>query len=152
MLKAIILTYANIEQSEKSLLQSTNIFKLALNQHAEELYPDYRIITDYFLEKMCKNFSQKIISVRDRLNCYSDKVEYFDGKFKGATILSAIDYLLSKDYEEILIIGDNKVHDPAFQNLINTEIDKLDTKTKIYQYSDGNFHLPVKTIEEFCNK
>jgi len=150
-MKAIILTYAPVVDSEKSILQTTNIFKLALNQHAEELKPNARIITDYILPKIYSMFSQKIISVREKLRNYSNRIESFDGEFKGSTILAGIDYLISKKYDEILIVGDNKVNHKQFKDLVNTEIDKVKHQVNIYQYSKGNFNLPVKSISEFCN-
>ena len=149
-MKAIILTYAPINDAEKFTLQKTNIFKLALNQHAEDLNPNARIITDYILPKIYKRFSQKIISVREKLKFTSDRVEYFDGEFKGSTILAGIDYLISKNYDEILIVGNNKVNHNQFQESVNNEIDKIKNKVNIYQYTKGNFNLPVKTISEFC--
>ena len=150
-MKAVILTYAPVKDAEKSIIQTTNIFKLALNQHAEELKPDARIITDYVLSAICSKFPQKIISVREKLRNYSERVEYFDGEFKGSTLLAGLDYLISKNYDEILIVGDNKVNHEQFRNLVNTEIDKIKNQAKIFQYSKGNFNLPVKTITEFCN-
>lgn len=150
-MKAIILTYTPVSNTEKYILQTTNIFKLALNQHAEELKPNARIISDYVLPKIYEKFSQKIISVREKLRYYSKRVEYFEGEFKGSTILAGIDYLISKKYDEILIVGDNKVNHSRFQDLVKTEIDKIKNQAKVYQYSKGNFNLPVKSIPEFCN-
>lgn len=150
-MKAVILTYAQVDEEEKIILRNTNIYKLALNQHAEELYPHARIITDYILSKIYKNFSQKIISVREKSRTYSDRIEYFDAEFKGSTIVAAIDYLISKKYGEILIVGNNKVNHNQFRDWVNAEIDKIKDKAYIYQYSDGNFNLPIKTIREFCN-
>ena len=147
--KAVILTYAPISNNETELLRKTKIFKLALNHHAEELLPNARIITDYVLKNISAKYTQKIITVRDRSKPQSKDIEYFNGEFKGATILSAIDYLIDKKYEEILIIGNNSVNNLKFRNLINDEIESLKDKTKLYQYSDGNFNLPVKTIKEF---
>lgn len=121
------------------------------------LKPNARIISDYVLPKIYERFSQKIISVREKLRFYSERVEYFNGEFKGSTILAGIDYLISKKYDEILIVGDNKVNHSRFQDLVKTEIDKIGVNEwvnkgiKIYQYSKGNFNLPVKSIPEFCN-
>ena len=149
-MKAIILTYAPVKEAEKPLLKSTKIYKIALNQHAEEFCPNSRIITDYILADICRRFREKVISVREKFRSPSPRVEYFDCEFKGSTILAAIEYLISKKYDEILIIGDNKVNNAGFQFDVNTEIGKINDKAKIYQYSDGNFNLPVRTISEFC--
>ena len=148
-MKAIILTYAPVQDFEQEILIQTNIFKLAINNHAKDLNPNARIITDYILPIIIKTCSDKIISVRERLRSYSPRVEYPDIEFKGSTIVAAVEYLISKQYNEILIIGDNRVHSLEFRNDVNKELDKLVSIVKIYQYSNGNFNLPVKTIHDF---
>lgn len=149
-MKAIILTYAPVNTDDKQSLLDTNIFKLALNNHAAEYKPDARILTDYILENIYKKFPEKIISVRDKLRYDSKRIEYYNGKFKGSTMLAAIDYLISKKYDKILIVGDNKVNHKKFRDEINQEISKVKNMATIYQYTKGNFDLPVKTITEFC--
>ena len=150
-MKAIILTYAPISDNERDILKETNIFKLALNQHAVNLNPDERIITDYILPKICKNYSEKIISVREKLRSYSPKIEYPNIEFKGSTIIAAVDYLILKKFDEILIVGDNRVNTINFRKEVNKEMNKLSSKIRIYQYAKGNFNLEVKSITEFCN-
>lgn len=150
-MKAIVLTYAPINDADKEMLIKTDIYKLALNQHSEELKPDARIMTDYYLEYLYNNFPQKIISIRDKLRFESERVEYPDIEFKGSTILAALEYLILKNYTEILIIGDNKVNSAEFQKMVNCDISKLDKKVKIYQYSKGNFSLPIKGVKDFIN-
>ena len=151
-MKAIILTYAPITDFERNILKKTDIFKLALNQHAEELEPDMRIITDYVLPKILSKFSQKVVSLREKLRYYSERVEYFDAEFKGTTISAAIEYLMYKNFDEILIVGDNNVHSDEFKNLVNQSIESISNKPKIYQYSKGNFNLPILKISDFCAK
>lgn len=150
-MKAVILTYAPIENSEKELLKNTIVFKLALNHHSEEYKPNARIISDYILPKICKNFNQKIISIREKFRYETKRVEYPNIEYKGATIVSGVEYLLKNKYDEILIIGDNTVNTKEFQDLVNTEIEKLKPKAQIYQYIKGNFNLPVKSISEFLS-
>ena len=150
ILKAIILTQAPIKDFEKEILKHTKIFKIALNQHAEELKPDVRMITDYILADICQNFPQKVISVRDKFRYETSRVEYFNTEFKGATIVAAIEYLISKNYDEILIVGDNTVNSTYFQNYTKKEVDILKKKAKVYQYSKRNFTLPFLSIKEFC--
>lgn len=149
-MKALILTYAPVKISDQEILKNTKIFKLALNQHAEELRPDARIITDYILKNIYKMFSEKIISLRDRCIQNSAQIEYPKIEFKGATILAAIDYLIYKKYDEILIIGDNSVNNEKFKTIVNEEINKINSNMAIYQYTNGNFNLPVKNISDFC--
>ena len=149
-MKAIILTYAPVQDFEREILVRTKIFKLALNQHASDLKPTKRIITDYVLSKIMKTYPEKIISVREKLRYYSKRVEYPNIVFKGSTIIAAVEYLISKDYDEILIVGDNRVNTLKFRYEVNKEMDKLSSKIRIYQYSKGNFNLPVKTIKDFA--
>lgn len=149
-MEAIILTYAPVEGAEKEILAKTKIFKIALNQHAEEFRPNARIITDYILSKVIKRFPEKVISLRDRTKFPPNRVEYSDLKFKGSTILAALDYLISNGFDKILIIGDNKVNNLKFRNVVNEEIGKLKGSAEIFQYSDGNFNLPCMSITDFC--
>ena len=150
-MKAIILTYASVQNYEREILLRTNIFKLALNQHAKDLKPNARIITDYTLPKILLSCPEKIISVREKLRYYSPRVEYPHIEFKGSTIIAAVDYLISKHYKEILIIGDNSVNSLQFRNEVNREIKKYSPKIKIYQYSSGNFNLSQKSVKEFLS-
>ena len=148
-MKAIILTYAPVQDFEHDILKNTNIFKLALNGHASDLKPDARIITDYVLPHILANFPENIISVREKLRYPLNRVEYPDIVFKGSTIIAGVDYLILKGFDEILIVGDNNVNSLNFQNEVKKEIDNLSSKIKIYQYSDGNFNLKVKCIKDF---
>ena len=150
VMKSIILTYAGVSEEEQKILTETNIFKLALNQHGAIYNPDARIITDYVLPQICAYFPETIISVRQRLRTPSDRIIYPNIEFKGATIIAGVEYLISKGYDEILIVGDNTVNMTEFQNLVNDEMSKYTSRINIYQYTQGNFNLPVKTIKEFC--
>lgn len=152
MSRAIVLTYASVNETEKDILKHTNIFKIAINQHAEEFNPDVRICSDYILKNLLQNFSQKTVSIREIPRIKNERVITPKIEFKGATIISALEYLIMNSYNEILIIGDNKVNHEEFQNLVSTEIDKLKSRAKIYQYTKGNFNLPVKSITEFCSE
>lgn len=150
-MKAIILTYSPIDKEEKNILTETCIYKIALNHHAKELKPDVRFISDYILTNICKNFPEKIVSTREVLRCPSKRIEYFSTEFKGATIISAAEYLIVKGYNEILVVGNNTVNNSDFQRWVKEEFDILKEKVKIYQYSHGNFNLPIKSIKEFCS-
>ena len=150
IMKAVILTYAPLKSDDEELLKNTKLFKLALNHHSAELCPNARIITDYVLDSVLKNTSEKIVTVRDRRTLNPERTEYFDGEFKGATILSAIEYLISKGFDEILIAGNNKVNNKKFRELVYEEINNTKYKAKIYQYSDGYFNLPTMSVREFC--
>lgn len=149
-MKAIILTYAPTTDEERDILKRTDIFKLALNQHAKDLNPHARIITDYILLNLYKSCPERIISVREKLKTYSPRVEYPEIEFKGSTIIAAADYLISKNYDEILIVGDNKVNSAEFRNQVKEEMDIISSEAKIFQYANGNFNLPVRKIADFA--
>lgn len=148
-MKAVILTYAPVQDFEREILSRAKIFKLALNQHASDLKPSARIITDYYLPRILKTCSEKIISVREKLRCFSPRVEYPNIEFKGSTIIAGVEYLILKGYDEILIVGDNRVNSFEFREVVNKELEKLKGKAKIYQYSKGNFDLEIMPIKNF---
>lgn len=154
-MKAIILTFAPVNESEKKCLIETSIYKIALNQHAENLKPNIRICTDYgVFAGLLKKFKQKIVSTREYVpherQIYAGQIS-----FKGSTLVACIEYLIYKKYDNILIVGDNKVHTQVFQERVKAEINeilRLNHDTKIYQYSNGNFNLPVVSIENFIKE
>ena len=154
MNKAIILTNAFVENDDKNILINTNITKIAINHHAEDLKPDYRICSDYIITNLLYKFNQPIISIREFVN--NKKIIYAGNiSFKGSTMIACIEYLINSGYNEILIIGDNTVHQDFFQKRINDEIDIIKSNKKdinIYQYSNGNFNLPVMNVKEFIKE
>lgn len=152
-MKAIILTYAPVKEEEKKLLRRTKVFKIAINQHGGEYKPTVRIISDYVLASMCKRFPENIISIRDRFRYESKRVEYInDIEFKGATIICAVEYLKNNGYKRILIVGDNRVNNKDFQKNVRKQIDKIKDGLFLYQYTKGNFNLPVMSITEFLTR
>jgi hypothetical protein len=148
------LTFAPVTPKERKLLIRTKILKFAINQHAEYLKPDYRICTDYgVIGNLLQNFSQRIITTREWV---PNKRLIYAGQinFKGSTIVSCVEYLISVGFKEILIIGDNTVHSETFKNRINAELLIIQQKyqnVKVYQYRKGNFYLPVKSVKHFIN-
>lgn len=154
-MKAIILTSAPVNSEEEELLKSTSETKVAINFHAEHLKPNYRICSDYYIiGDLLKFCSQKIITTREW--CPDDRLIYAGHiQFKGSTMVAAIEYLISEGFNEILIVGDNSVHDKIFQDRIKKEISQILIKkpeVNIYQYGNGNFNLKTKTITEFLRK
>lgn len=150
--KAMILTFAPVSPKERKSIRRTDIKKYAINQHAEYLKPDFRICSDYgVIGNLLQNFTQKIITIREwvpheRL-IYAGQIQ-----FKGSTIVALIEYLISQNFKEILIVGDNTVHSTIFQDRVNKEIQEICNKNpeiKIYQYSKGNFPLPVQKVKQF---
>ena len=150
-MKAILLTYAPVTKDEEELIRNTDIFKIALNNHAEEMKPDIRICSDYILNDLLTHFPQNVISVREKLRYYSKRVIYPEFEFKGSTIVSGVDWLIENGYKDILIVGDNKVNTPAFQNIVSKNLFTLlfTPDVHIFQYTNGNFLLPVMSVEQF---
>ena len=153
--KAIILTSVHVENQEKELLKNTSIFKIAINQHAEDLNPHQRICSDYgVIGHLLQNFSQNIVTIRDWAE--NDRLIYAGQiPFKGSTIVCAVEYLIYQRYREILIVGDNSVHQDFFKQRVKKEMDLIlqnNSEVQIFQYSQGNFNLPVKTVDKFLNE
>lgn len=144
-MKCLILTNYEVTDEECSYIRDTDVYKIALNQHGQQYKPDVRFISDYVAEYICQHFPEPILSVRDRWNL-SDRVKPIDIEFKGATIIAAIDYAKLKGYDNILLVADNTVHSKEFQQLVKDNI--VDDGT-VYQCSNGNFNLPVKSIKKW---
>ena len=153
-MKALILTFAPVTEKQKELIKNTNITKIAINGHSEELNPDYRICSDYgVIEFLMKYFKQKIITVREWVKD-ERLINATNILFKGSTLVAAIDYLVFKKYDEILIVGDNTVREKFFQKRINDEIEKIkkeNPQIKIFQYRKGNYNLSVLSVERFIS-
>ncbi len=155
MNKAIVLTQVNVDNSDVQKLIDTQIFKIALNQHAENLKPHQRICTDYSVQTdLLNKFNQPVVIIRDY---FPDKRIIFQPKitFKGSTIIAAIEYLISCEYDEILLIADNTVHQEWFKNRVNKELDSIveqNSKVKIYQFTKGNFNVETKSINDFISE
>lgn len=151
-MKALILTGISLNPYEKELIQKTGIKKFALNHHAQELKPDFRICTDYGIAALLlQKFPQDVITTRDYA---PNKRLIYAGHitFKGSTIVACIEYLIYSGFNEILIIGNNTVHQIFFQERVKKEIDCLlqsNSNIQIFQFSHGNFNLPIISIKEF---
>ena len=50
------------------------------------------------------------------------------------------------------MVGDNTVNTKEFQDNVNKHMFILLWNTRIYQYSDGNFLLPVMSITDFIGE
>ena len=101
---------------------------------------------------MLPRFQEKIISVREIPRVTNSRVIKANVEFKGSTIVCAVEWLIKKGYTDILIIGDNKVNTPDFQEEVNWHINKLKNKARIYQYTKGNFMLPIRNVTEFIEE
>lgn len=142
MLKAIILTHAPINERQKDLLLSTDILKIALNHHCNELKPDLRFCSDYVADKLIKKYKQPVYSTRDN-NAINVGMPY-----NGSSLIDCTLWLLFYDYE-VLLIADNTVNTPDFQIMVKNKLKNL---KNVYKYSKkGNFELPYKSIKDFLD-
>ena len=154
-MKAFVLTSAPVQPEDVQPIIDTKIHKFAINGHAEYLNPTYRICSDYGVSAfLMEFFTQPIITTREYAN--SKRLIYAgDIPFRGSTIVACLEYLAKRDYKQILIIGDNTVHEQFFQDRINSEIQRIlqeNSEVEIFQYSKGNFNLPVKTVQQFLRE
>lgn len=151
MKKAVVLSDVSVSQVEFLELRDTDVYKLALNHHASEYKPNARIFSDYFdLAELHLRFPNDIIyTVRCKPRNPIDNVEVVDIEFKGSTIIAAIELLIKRGTENILLVADNTVHAQSFRDEIYNNILKLPTNTKIYQFRTGYFPLPVLGVRDF---
>ena len=155
MKKAIVLTYPNLNEEEKKLLQNTEVFKIACNWHAEHLKPHKRLICDRgIIDKVKAVGKQKIITF---LEYYPDErlEDYRHLPARHSSLLSCVDYLIENKFTDVLLIADNtqtnqKEIDIKFQEHIRKTINQQSNFTNIYKYSSrGVFDIPHVTIKEF---
>jgi hypothetical protein len=137
MIKGIILTNINISDEEKQLINNSKFFKVCVNW--ADYKCDYRLVKDRSgLRHIKKKYPCDYI--------YHIGVD-LDVYFNIGTIVSAVHF--TKRYvNDIIIVGDNTVHKKSFQDGIKQELKAF---TNLYQFSKGNFDLPVMDLREFLN-
>ena len=154
--KAIVLTYAPVDEEERELLLNTDVLKIACNWHAEELKPDLRLTLDD------KNTIEKCLAV-GKQDIISGSYRYPDERVKTcfslpkrySSLLSCCDYLVLKGYTHILLIANNKQANnqdikTSFQKLNKEGISSLKDLAFIYKYRDeAVFDVPTMTVKEF---
>lgn len=153
-MKAIILTYAEVTDKERELLLETDIFKVAINQHAESLKPSIRICGDFNIDWILTHYPEPVVSIRQKIRYPSNRILFnHNVEFRGATIICAVEWLIAVGYDNILIVGDNTVNTEDFKDnvLYHTTRLRYWSGVQIYQYREGNFMLPVKSVERFIN-
>ena len=170
MSKAIVITRAidNCSNEEKELINSSNIFKIAVNR--ANIKSNVRLFHDYAWAKMyatefdeplisntnCDKFTNKI-GYKDRFKMFYMPVfccNHFDKNklfFHYGSLIPSIDYCIKNGYTDILLVADNNVYTEEFRININWAIDKLSKHCNLYQYSNGYFKLPTLNIKEFLN-
>lgn len=154
-MKALILTGIELSKKDKKILQETDIFKLALNHHAEPLNPTCRIISDYTnFEFTYNNYPEPLISVRHHPKGNYLKLIKADIPFRGSTLVAGCEWLYKNGYTNILIIGDNTVHNKDHQETVKQgikQILELYPDIKIHQFKNGNFELPQMDLKIFTH-
>ena len=167
--KCFILTRCDaITEQEKQLINNSNIFKMAVNYaHYNSncrLFHDYSfwnkyvgyfsesLITSYHIKhsedlQQAKDTGRFILFYETSTMPVIEKIDTLH--FDSSSIIPAINYCTLQGFTEILLIADNTAYDNILQQDINKAIAKYKDIANIYQYSNGNFILPIKTIEEF---
>ena len=136
-MKALVLTDIEISQSDRELINNVKLFKVCVNW--ARYASDVRLVKDRKALKWLKiNFPRdKILHIGVDTDIY----------FKYGTIVSAVHY--AKQFAgEVLIIGDNTKHSDKFQNQIKEELSNMEN---VYQFRNGNFNLPAKSLRGFLN-
>ena len=146
-MRAIVLTYAPVSKEEKELLRKTDLYKIATNFSAAELKPDIRLCADDIVDKCLECDTCPVVSCNYDLA----KERVLNGcglPKRHSTLLSCVDFLLSKGYNEILLVASNPVSATC---KINYEgIEMLKDYAFLYKYTeDGNLNIPYKSIKDF---
>ena len=142
MNKAIILTNVTLTQEQIYRLQNTQILKVALNYHAQNLQPHIRWTSDYIATKIKKRYgtNTKIYSNRDN-NAIKVAIPH-----TGYSIVDCTNWLKRKGYT-VLLVADNTVHSKKAQDDIKR---LLANGQNVYKFTkNGNFDLPYKDIKEY---
>ena len=136
MNKALILTNVKLTEQEQELIRRTNIFKVALNNHANELLPDIRYTSDYIAVSLLNKYPQPVYSNRDK-NAKSVNVP-----FSGYSIVDCARWLLNKGYT-VILVADNTVHSTKAQE----DIKQLLANTpNLYVFKEGTNFKDIKCL------
>lgn len=147
-MKAIVLTYAEVNKEEKELLKNTNVFKIATNFSAAELKPDLRLCADDIVSKCLECDTCDVVSINYNL----DKDRVINGctmPKRHSTLLHCIDYLYFEGYTDVLLVASNPKGTETYKR--NFEgVNIMKECLNLYKYTDeGNFEIPTKTVKEF---
>ena len=172
-MKAIIITRAIDESpdSEKirAFLNNTNIIKIAVN--TANCKANIRLFVDCQHWKQYLNYPEQLMTRAEGLNlipkeqqerfiffnhtktpCTKDNTELF---IYPSSMGACIDLAYKLGVTDLLLIADNKIVEDGkafFKGYCQQSKDVTDfynTKMNIYQFSNGNFNLPVKSIKDF---
>ena len=146
-MKAIVLTYAPVTKKEAELLKNTDVFKIATNFSAAELKPNIRLTADNIVDKCLNCDSCDVIS----LNYDLDRERVINAcklPNRHSSLLSCIDYLYTKGYNQVLLVASNP--DSATCKINYEGINDIKDCLNLYKYSkDGKMDIPYKSIKEF---
>lgn len=146
-MKAIVLTYAPVTKEEEILLKNTDVFKIATNFSAVDLKPDIRLTADNIVDKCLNCDNIPVVS----LNYDLEKERVINGcklPKRHSSLLSCIDYLYIKGYNQVLLVASNP--DSATCKINYEGIDNIKDCLSLYKYTkEGNMDIPYKSIKEF---
>lgn len=167
--KCLILTRCeNVTEEEKQLIECSDIFKIAVNyapyKSQTRLFHDYAFWQGYvsaFTEPLITSFHMKHDKALQEAKATNRFISFYETSenpdlseddilhFQGGSLTPTINYTIKQKYSEILIVADNTAYDKYFQEEINKAISKYKDLANIYQFKNGNFNLPIKSIKEF---
>ena len=172
-MKAIIITRALDESPDseglRALLNATDILKIAIN--TVDVKANIRLFMDTQLWQNYTNYSEFMLTTTRGLTLIPEeqqnKFNYFNIEKMPCTdentelfcmlgsLGASLDLAYKMGVKELLLVADNNVieDDKAFfkgyREQAKDVADFYNTKMNIYQFSLGNFNLPVKTIKDF---
>ena len=147
-MKAIVLTYAGVNNEERKLLQNTDVFKIATNFSAVDLKPNLRLCADNIVNKCLECDTCDVVSINYDL----DKDRVINGTTmpkRHSTLLHCIDYLYFEGYTDVLLVATNPKGTETYK--LNVDgVNIMKECLNLYKYNDeGNFDIPTKTVKEF---
>jgi len=164
----------------RALLDSSKILKIAINN--VECKADIRIFLDWWFWRDFKKLGGKLMTRSEAIGtkykpslsyvpkeeqdnfiffnctkepCTENETELF---VCNSTLDTSIDFLYKLGVKEVLLIADNKIIEDGinfhkgFCEQMKKVVDFYSTKINIYQFSKGNFNVPVKTLKQFTNE
>lgn len=168
-MKAFVLTRCDsVLPEDVKIIQSSNIFKVCVNNASYNC--NYRLFHDYsHYDGFVKYFSEPLITSYHALQSVERTEIQKTGRFSlfynttdipntknknelffaTGSIIPSIDYCIKNGASEVLLVADNNVYSDNFKDGINKALNKLITHSNIYQFSNGNFKLPIKSIKDF---
>lgn len=154
MRKAIILTYAPVDEEEKELLRDTDVFKIACNTYCADLKPHVRLTADNIVDKCLECDTCPVVSV----NYDTEKERVINACYlphRFSSLIYCLDYLYLNGYTDVLLVANNLVtnNKPVSQSFQENNVKGVDSykgSLYIYKYSkEGVFNVPTVKVKEF---